>query len=75
MVLFGWGVVHACWLAWRCASAGGSAFGVGFVAFACVWVVLVLVFSPFTLRFVRGHVILLFALVWACLLLGLCMAA
>jgi hypothetical protein len=36
---------------------------------------LVLVFSPFTLGFVRGRVILLFALVWACLLLGLCVAA
>jgi hypothetical protein len=42
------------------------AFGAGFGAAA-----LVLVFSPFVLRFVRGHVILLFTLVWA----RLCVAA
>lgn len=68
MVLFGWGVARARWLAWRCAGAG-------FGAFACVWAALVLVFSPFVLGFVRGRVILLFVLVWARLLLGLCVAA
>jgi hypothetical protein len=34
---FGWGVARARWLAWRCAGAGGSAFGVGFGVFGQRW--------------------------------------